>query len=149
MAAKLALLCNILMCIVAALLTIAPRSSADSDFGWVAVANSPSREALDWQVSANPDVTEAMALRRCAVLQHANDCEIVASGPNCVAIAWDVDEPLNHPHGAAADTPLDALNAAIAAAGPFANDTQVRCSYQIEQRPQGNPATNGLRPQIV
>lgn len=106
--------------------------SAQAEYGWVAVAGSPSRESLDWDTNVNQEAAEYMALRRCAVLQRAGNCVIVASGPNCVAVAWDADEPLNHPYGAAADTPADALTAAVAAAGPFANDPSVRCSYQSQ-----------------
>lgn len=106
--------------------------SAQAEYGWVAVASSPSRESLDWDVNVNQYAAEARALARCAVLQRADNCAIVGSGPNCVAVAWDVDEPLNHPYGAAADTSADAITAAVAAAGPFANDPSVRCSYQSQ-----------------
>lgn len=106
--------------------------SAQAEYGWVAVAGSPSRESLDWDINVSQDSAEYLALRRCSVLQRADNCVIVASGPNCVAVAWDVDEPLNHPYGAAADTPADAITAAVAAAGPFANDPSVRCSYQSQ-----------------
>ena len=53
-------------------------------------------------------------------LRHPVHCRVLASGPNCVAVAWDINQPLNRPYGAAADTPAAALNAAISAAGAFA-----------------------------
>lgn len=114
------------------LATVFQCPSARAEYGWVAVAGSPSREALDWDTNVSQEAAEYMALRRCAVLQRADNCVIVASGPNCVAVAWDADEPLNHPYGAAADTPAAAITAAVAAAGPFANDPSVRCSYQSQ-----------------
>jgi hypothetical protein len=104
---------------------------AQADVGWVAVAKSPSRESLDW--AAGPGRTqvdtEAQALQNCTRLQRANDCSVLASGPNCVAVAWDGAEPLNHAYGAVGDTPAEAINAAVAAAGPLANGPEVRCSY--------------------
>ena len=104
---------------------------ARADNGWVAVAKSPFRESLDWAGGPNRTQydTEAEALQHCAVLQRANDCSLLASSPNCVAVAWDAAQPLNRAYGAVGDTPSAALNAAVAAAGPYANDPQVRCSY--------------------
>ena len=106
-------------------------SPAHAGYGWVAVAKSPSRESLDWAGGRNTTqyAVEAEALRNCAALENAGDCQVVASGPNCVAIAWDASEPLNLAYGALGGTPAAALNAAVAAAGPFANDPEVRCSY--------------------
>ncbi len=104
---------------------------ATADGGWVAVAKSPSRESLDWAGGPNQSQVDAevSALQQCARLQHATDCYLVASGPNCAAVAWDVAEPLNHAYGAVGVTPAAALSAAEAAAGPFANEPEVRCSY--------------------
>jgi hypothetical protein len=73
--------------------------------------------------------TARPALQNCALLQNASDCIVLASGPNCVAVAWDVAEPLNNAYAAVGDTPAAAISAAVAAAGPFANDPSVRCSY--------------------
>lgn len=104
---------------------------ARADGGWVAVAKSPSRESLDW--AGGPDRSKAeaevAALQQCARLQRATDCYLVASGPSCAAVAWDVAEPLNNAYGAVGLTPAAALSAAEAAAGPFANGPEVRCSY--------------------
>lgn len=130
---RVLLICSLFLAAIAA---FASNSLAYADSGWVAVASSPTHESLDWSVSAGQDAAESTALRHCAVLQDPFDCQILASGPNCVAVAWDSDEPLNRPHGAIGDTPAAALNAAVAAAGSFANDPVVRCSYQ-----QFGPAT--------
>jgi hypothetical protein len=99
--------------------------------GWIAVAKSSSKESLDWAGGpgrAQYD-TETEALQNCAQLQWASDCIVLASGPNCVAVAWDAAEPLNRAYGAVGDTHAAALNAAVAAAGAFSNDPEVRCSY--------------------
>lgn len=126
--------------IAAAGLATGPAASARTASGWTAVAYSPSRESLDWNTNITQQAAEASALRQCAVLQNANNCRILASGPNCVAVAWDIGQPLNRPYGAAADTPAAALNAAISLAGPFANDPTVHCSYlSQEQQPSGSP----------
>ncbi|UHJ57092.1 hypothetical protein LT337_09840 [Mycolicibacterium fortuitum] len=110
-------------------LVLAPPAAAAT--GWIAVAKSPSREALDWGGGPGRSRLDAEmdALQQCARLQQAMDCYVVASGPDCAAVAWDVAEPLNNAHGAIGITPAAALSAAEAAAGPFANDPEVRCSY--------------------
>lgn len=104
---------------------------ASAEAGWVAVAKSPEKESLDW--AAGPGRTqqdaEAQALQNCARLQRAADCTLLASGPNCVAVAWDGAEPLNNAYAAVGDTPASAINAAVAAAGPLANGPEVRCSF--------------------
>lgn len=104
---------------------------AAADVGWIAVAKSPSREALDWGGGPGHSQADAetAALQSCAQMQRAWDCYVVASGPHCAAVAWDVAEPLNNAYGAIGVTPASALSAAEAAAGPFANDPEVRCSY--------------------
>jgi hypothetical protein len=112
-------------------LTAAP---AQADSGWVAVAKSPWRESLDWAGGAGPYGAEMQALQNCALLQNASDCMVLASGPNCVAVAWDVAEPLNNAYAAIGDTPAAAISAAVAAAGPFANDPSVRCSYLTQSQ---------------
>lgn len=129
---------SVILLATTAVLT-SPDSAAQAPGDWVAVASSPSREALDWAIQGGPLAAQTAALAQCAALQHPYDCRILASGPNCVAVAWDADEPLNRPHAAAADTPADALTAAIAAAGPLANDPEVRCSYLNSAAPQNSP----------
>jgi len=113
--------------LVSGLLCAAP---AYADSGWAAIANSPSREEADysWSPSATQAAAEAQVLQKCLVQEHATDCRVVASGPSCAAIAWDGDEPLNHAHGGVGATPEQAIAAAVAAAGPYANDSAVRCS---------------------
>jgi hypothetical protein len=112
----------------AGLLCVAP---AHADSGWPAIANSPSREESDysWGPSATQSATEAQVLQKCLVAENATDCRVLASGPSCVAIAWDGDEPLNHAHGGVGATAEEAIAAAAAAAGPYANDPSVRCSW--------------------
>jgi hypothetical protein len=70
---------------------------AHADSGWAAIANSPSREAADYSWSrARAAAAEAQAVHKCLVMENASDCRVLASGPNCAAIAWDGDQPLNH-----------------------------------------------------
>jgi hypothetical protein len=104
-----------------------------ADFGWAAAASSPSREEVDWAWSpaTSSFAAEAQALQNCAVKQNASDCVVVASGPNCVAVAWDVSEPLNRAHGGVGVTRDAALSAAVAVAGPLANDLAARCSSDL------------------
>ncbi len=139
---------GIVTAMAAPALAIDPAASARAGYGWVAVANSSSRESLDWNTNFNQQAAETTALRQCTALQNANNCRILASGPNCVAVAWNTNQPLNRPYGTAADTPAAALNAAIAAAGAFANDPTVRCSYLSQQPSSGNPL-GGLQRQMV
>lgn len=103
--------------------------SAHADGGWVAYASSPSHEQSDFAWGIDQSTAESRVLAQCARLQRASDCALLASGPDCVAIAWDGDQPINHAHGASGGGPDVVLQAAIAAAGPQANDTEVRCSW--------------------
>jgi hypothetical protein len=130
---RLALLGLAAATVVSGFLTAAP---AHADSGWIAVAKSPWRESLDWAGGAgrSPYDAEMQALQNCALLQNASDCMVLASGPNCVAVAWDVAEPLNNAYGAVGDTPAAAISAAVATAGPFANDPSVRCSYLTQSQ---------------
>jgi hypothetical protein len=114
--------------LVSGLLCAAP---AHADSGWAPIANSPSREESDysWNPSATQAAAEAQALQKCLVQENATDCRVVASGPSCAAIAWDGVEPLNHAHGGVGATLEEAIAAAVAAAGPYANDPAVRCSW--------------------
>lgn len=111
--------------------TVALAAPAAADPGWIAVAKSPSREALDWGGGPGRSQVEAerAAMQLCARMQQAADCYVVASGPDCAAVAWDAAEPLNNAYGAIGVTPASALRAAEAAAGPFANGPEVRCTY--------------------
>ncbi len=127
----------VVVCVMTTAAVCAPVARAD--YGWVAVAKSPARESLDWNINTSREAAETAALRQCAVLQNARDCALLASGPNCVAVAWDAAQPLNRAYAAAADTPAAALNAAVAAAGPFANDPDVRCSYFSSGVPGDDP----------
>ena len=95
---------------------------------WEAAANSPSKELMDWGIGGNLDVAVSGVLAQCARREQADDCQLLAVGP-CVGIAWDADQPINHAHGAAADTRDAALAAAVAAAGRLANQPQSRCSW--------------------
>lgn len=135
--------------LLAAMGVAAGLTTARADSGWVAVASSQSHEALDWRTGASQQSTETAALQQCTMLQRTGDCRILASGPNCVAVAWDAGQPSNRPHAAAADTPAAALNAAVAAAGPFANDPSVRCSYMSYGPPAGGPPWSSSGGQLV
>jgi hypothetical protein len=112
-------------------------AAGNASTGWIAVAKSPLVESLDWGGGAGYTryEAEAQALRSCQQLQQASDCFLLASGPNCVAVAWDVSEPVNQAYGAIGDTPAIAISMAVAAAGPFANDPSVRCSYLSSTSP--------------
>ena len=125
--------------LLAAIAVAAGQPTARADSRWVAVASSPSHEALDWKIDASRQAAETGALQQCAVLQRADDCRILASGPNCVAVVWDASQPLNRPHAVAADTSAAALSATVAIAGPFANDPSVRCSYMSYGPAPDNP----------
>jgi len=105
----------------------APIASADD--GWVAVANSPNHEQQDWGYGPDPASASADALAQCAVLERASDCRVLAVSTDCVATAWDVSEPLNQIYAGSGGGPDAAAQGAIAAAGPYANDVQVRCTW--------------------
>jgi hypothetical protein len=106
---------------------VAPVSHAEG--GWVAVANSPGHEQQDWSIRPDQASAESAALAQCALLQRASDCRIVASGPDCVATAWDAAQPINQLHAASGGGPEVVVRAAMMAAGPTANDPAVRCSW--------------------
>ena len=103
--------------------------SSPSDTGWVAVASSPSRESLDWGYGPDAVSAEANALARCSQLQNASNCRVLASSSACVATSWDDAQPLNRAHGASSASSEVAVQAALAAAGPYANDPTVRCTW--------------------
>jgi hypothetical protein len=111
---------------------IAPQAHADPGVCigcWEAAANSPSKELMDWGVGSDPDAAISGVLAQCARREQANDCQLLAVGP-CVGIAWDGDQPINHAHGAAADSKDAAVAAAVTTAGPHANGAQARCSWE-------------------
>ena len=116
----------------AALWAAAP---AVADDGWVAVANSPNHEQQDWAYGSDQFTAESNVLAQCAVLQRANDCRVLAVSTDCVATAWDVSEPLNRIYAGSGGGPEAAARGAIAAAGPYANDLQIRCTWW----PRGTP----------
>ena len=102
---------------------------AVADDGWMAVANSPNHEQQDWAYGPDQFTAESRALAQCALLQRADDCRVLAVSTDCVATAWDVSEPLNQIYAGSGGGPEAAARGAIAAAGPYANDLQVRCTW--------------------
>ena len=114
-------------------LLLAPRAHADD--GWVVAASSPSHESSEKVWGFDQADAEARALSQCTVLERARDCVLLASGPDCVAIAWDGDQPINHAHGASGGGRDVVIQAAMAAAGPYANDPSARCSWDPHRRP--------------
>jgi hypothetical protein len=118
----------------AAAVLVAPDAHADD--GWVAVANSPNHEQQDFGYGPDQATAEATALAQCAVLQRSSDCRVLAVSTDCVATAWDVSEPLNRIYAGSGGGPEAAARGAIAAAGPDANDLQVRCTWWPRDAPQ-------------
>jgi hypothetical protein len=96
---------------------------------WEAAANSPSKELMDWGIGGSVNVAVSGVLAQCARREQANDCQLLAVG-TCVGIAWDADQPINHAHGAAADSKQAAIAAAVATAGPHANGAEGHCSWE-------------------
>ena len=105
--------------------------TAHADGGWVAAANSPSHEQMDWAwgPDLNQAAAESLALTRCGERERASDCQLLASGPDCVAIAWDGDQPINHAHGVSGGGTDVVIPGAMAAAGPHANNPEARCTW--------------------
>lgn len=119
----------------------APRALADD--GWVAVANSPNHEQQDWAYGPDQVTAEARVLAQCTVLERAQDCRVLAVSTDCVATAWDVSEPLNRIYVGSGGGPEAAVAGAIAAAGPYANDVQVRCTWWPRDQPESQlPGTS-------
>jgi len=102
---------------------------AYADGGWVAAANSPSHEQMEFAWGIDQGAAASRALAQCAQVERASDCQLLASGPDCLAVAWDVDEPINHAHGVSGGGREIVVQAAMAAAGPHANDINSRCSW--------------------
>ena len=117
---------------------------ARADDGWVAAANSPNREQQDWAYGPDRATAEAAALAQCTLLEKADDCRVLASSPACVATAWDASEPLNRIYASAAESPEAAVGGAVAAAGPYANDVQVRCTWWPRNPPGPVPSDTTL-----
>lgn len=108
---------------------------AVADDGWVAVANSPNHEQQDWAYGPDQFTAESRALAQCAALQRADDCRVLAVSTDCVATAWDMSEPLNQIYAGSGGGSEAAARGAIAAAGPYANDLQVRCTWWPRDEP--------------
>ncbi len=108
-------------------LCLAPIAGADD--GWVALANSPNHEQKDWGFGPDQATAEAKALSQCAQLERASDCRVLAVSTDCIGSAWDGDQPLNHLHAVSGGGPDIVRQAAMAAAGPYANDPDVRCTW--------------------
>lgn len=119
---------------------VAPSASADD--GWVAVANSPNHEQQDWAYGPDPDTAAANALAQCAVLERARDCRVLAVSSDCVATAWDLSQPLNQIYAGSGGGPDAAMRGAIMAAGPNANDVQVRCTWWPREPAPTAPGTS-------
>lgn len=113
--------------------------AAHADDGWVAVANSPSHEQQDWGYGPDRATAEANALAQCAALERASDCRILAVSTDCVATAWDAAQPLNRIYAGSGGGPEAAVRGATAAAGPYANDIQVRCTWWSHTNPYPAP----------
>ncbi len=120
---------------VTAAAMFAAAAPAVADDGWVAVANSPNHEQQDWAYGPDQVTAEANVLAQCAVLQRADDCRVLAVSTDCVATAWDASEPLNRIYAGSGGGPEAAARGAIAAAGPYANDLQVRCTWWPRDTP--------------
>lgn len=118
--------------------------SAWADDGWVAVANSPNHEQLDWGYGPDQGTAAANALAQCVVLERADDCRILAVSTDCVATAWDASEPLNRIYAGSGGGPEAAARGAIAAAGLYANDVEVRCTWWPREQSEPVPPGTSL-----
>jgi hypothetical protein len=108
---------------------VAAAPSVHAAVGWIAVANSPGHEKLDWAGGPSKASADSIALSNCAANEHASDCRILASSPDCIAVAWDGTEPVNKAHAKSGGGRDVVVPAAIAAAGPHANDVSSRCAF--------------------
>lgn len=124
---------SVAVAVLTAALSTAPISRADG--GWVAVANSPSHEQQDFGYGPDQATAERNALAQCAALERAGDCRILAVSTDCVATAWDAAQPLNRIYAGSGGGPEAAVQGAKAAAGPYANDVQVRCTWWSRSGP--------------
>jgi len=130
-----------IVAVVASGVAVPAAPSAWANDGWVAVANSPNHEQQDWAYGPDPNTAAANALAQCALLERADDCRVLAVSPDCVATAWDVSEPINRIYAGSGGGPEAAVRGVLAAAGPYANDVQVRCTWW--PREQSGPVTPG------
>jgi hypothetical protein len=128
--------------------TVLTAPSARADDGWVAVANSPNHEQQDWGYGPDQVTAELNALAQCAVLERADDCRILAVSTDCVATAWDVSQPLNRIYAGSGGGPEAAARGALAAAGPYANDLQVRCTWWPRNTPGLPPPGTSLTAKV-
>ena len=126
---------GVVAAVMAAAVLSAPVAGADD--GWVALANSPNHEQQDWGYGPDRVTAELNALTQCAQIERATDCRVLAVSTDCVASAWDDAQPINQLHAVSGGGPEVVRRAAIAAAGPYANDVQVRCTWWM--RPQLGP----------
>lgn len=127
----------------AAVFSVLTAPHAHADDGWVAVANSPNHEQQDWAFGPDQATAAARALAQCAVLERADDCRVLAVSTDCVATAWDAAEPLNRIYAGSGGGPEAAVAGAVAAAGPYANDVRVRCTWwPREQAETPTPGTS-------
>ena len=101
-----------------------------AEYGWVTGAGSPSREAARWDTRMSVrSAAEYMALRRCVSSNEPPTASSWLRGPKIVVVAWDADEPLNHPYGAAAILPQPRSRPVQ----PVVRQRpSVRCSYQSQ-----------------
>jgi hypothetical protein len=58
------------------------------------VASPPGHEQAELVWGIDQATAESDALAQGAALERASDCELLASGPDCVAIAWDRSQPI-------------------------------------------------------
>ena len=133
---------GITVAVFAAALLAAP--SAYADDGWVAVANSPRHEQQDFGYGPDQASAELNALAQCAQLERADDCRVLAVSTDCVASAWDGAQPLNQLHAVAGGGPEVVRRGAIAAAGPYANDVEVRCTWWPREQSAPQPGVPSL-----
>ena len=103
--------------------------TAHADENWIAAANSPNREQLEWMRGRDRTAVVLVVLEQCARLEQADDCRVLAVTTDCIATAWDVAEPLNHVYAVPGPSPEVVRQAAMAAAGPHANDVIVQCTW--------------------
>ena len=128
--------------VIAGTVLVTPRAYADD--GWVAVANAPNHEQQDFGYGPDQATAESNALSQCALMQRAGDCRVLAVSTDCVATALDVNEPLNRIHAGAGGGPEAAARGALATAGPYANDLQVRCTWWSHNQPGSSVAGSPL-----
>jgi hypothetical protein len=113
----------------AALISMFSAPSAHATAKWVATANSPSHEQIEFAWGMDQADAESRVMAQCAQNERADDYQLLASGPDCVGIAWDGDQPINHVHAVSGGGRDVVIQGATAAAGPHANGAEARCSW--------------------